>query len=144
VESFRERVRSLVRTNESFLTVSYSRKVLNQTGDGHWSPIGGYDVTSDMVLILDQARFKYNAHWVPLVDLYRAMDTVDKDTKRKRGFFELRAIDRTVPPPSASAKRSSAAAAACCCPAIIAHQQVPLEAGQTAASVSCDCQPRPS
>lgn len=42
----------------SYLVVSYSRKELLQTGDGHFSPIGAYDVASDMVLVLDTARFK--------------------------------------------------------------------------------------
>ena len=38
---------------------------LGQTGDGHFSPIGGYDAASDQVLLLDVARFKYPPHWVP-------------------------------------------------------------------------------
>lgn len=37
---------------------SYDRKVLNQTGSGHFSPIGAYDKQTDSVLILDVARFK--------------------------------------------------------------------------------------
>lgn len=103
VEEFRLRVHDLTKRNDVFLAVSYSRKVLNQTGDGHWSPIGGYDPASDMVLILDQARFKYNAHWVPLTELYKAMDTVDQDTSKKRGYFELSAADKqNGPPPAAS------------------------------------------
>ena len=40
------------------VVVSYSRKQLGQTGDGHYSPIGGYHRASDQVLILDVARFK--------------------------------------------------------------------------------------
>ena len=40
------------------VVVSYSRKLLGQTGDGHYSPIGGYHRASDHVLILDVARFK--------------------------------------------------------------------------------------
>lgn len=40
------------------------------TGDGHFSPIGGYSAQEDMVLILDTARFKYPPHWVPLRMLY--------------------------------------------------------------------------
>ena len=30
----------------------------NQTGDGHFSPIGGYDPENDLLLIMDVARFK--------------------------------------------------------------------------------------
>jgi hypothetical protein len=32
---------------------------------------GAYEPASDMVLILDVARFKYPAHWVSLPDLYK-------------------------------------------------------------------------
>ena len=55
------------------MILSYSRKVLNQTGSGHFSPAGAYDPTSDMVLIMDVARFKYPPHWVPLSLLYSSM-----------------------------------------------------------------------
>jgi len=43
---------------KELLIVSYSRKVLGQTGDGHFSPIGGYHKSRDLVLIMDVARFK--------------------------------------------------------------------------------------
>jgi hypothetical protein len=33
--------------------VSYTRKAFGQTGDGHFSPIGGYHSARDLVLILD-------------------------------------------------------------------------------------------
>jgi glutathione gamma-glutamylcysteinyltransferase len=44
--------------NGSVVIVSYSRQVLNQTGTGHFSPIGGYHQSRDLVLIMDVARFK--------------------------------------------------------------------------------------
>jgi hypothetical protein len=58
VEYFRQRVLELTQKDDIFIAVSYSRKALNQTGDGHWSPIGGYDKESDMVLILDQVSYE--------------------------------------------------------------------------------------
>lgn len=57
-----------------------------QTGSGHFSPIGGYHTESDMVLILDVARFKYPPHWVPLSLLWEAMNTVVEVTGRHRGY----------------------------------------------------------
>lgn len=36
--------------------VSYTRKAFGQTGDGHFSPIGGYHGARDLVLILDTVR----------------------------------------------------------------------------------------
>jgi glutathione gamma-glutamylcysteinyltransferase len=40
------------------IIVSYSRSKLNQSGSGHFSPIGGYHPQRDLVLIMDVARFK--------------------------------------------------------------------------------------
>mmetsp|Transcript_24810 Transcript_24810/g.69127 ORF Transcript_24810/g.69127 Transcript_24810/m.69127 type:complete len:503 (+) Transcript_24810:187-1695(+) len=53
LDRFRELVLRLCRQDETFLIVSYSRGVLNQTGDGHFSPVGGYNAKADRVLILD-------------------------------------------------------------------------------------------
>ena len=71
------------------LVVSYNRKVLSQTGSGHFSPIAAYDEPSDSVLIMDTARFKYGVHWVKLSKLYEAMTLEDPDSGRSRGFIML-------------------------------------------------------
>ena len=71
------------------LVVSYSRKVIRQTGSGHFAALAAFDPVSDSVLILDTARFKYGCHWVKVPLLFEAMDTVDPDTGRKRGFVVL-------------------------------------------------------
>jgi glutathione gamma-glutamylcysteinyltransferase len=39
----------------SVMIVSYGRKPLNQTGTGHFSPIGAFDPVSRMVLILGES-----------------------------------------------------------------------------------------
>ncbi len=69
---------------------AYSRRVFGQTGDGHYSPIGGYHRGRDLVLLLDVARFKYPPHWVPLALLWEAMAPVDAITGRPRGYLVLR------------------------------------------------------
>ena len=74
---------------ESFLVVSYTRRVVRQTGTGHFSPIGAYDEATDQVLILDTARFKYGPHWVPLPLLFDALQPVDPDTGKSRGYAVL-------------------------------------------------------
>jgi len=71
------------------LVVSYSRKEFEQTGDGHFSPIGGYCETEDAVLILDVARFKYPAHWVKVETLWKAMQRLDPSTGNPRGYMVL-------------------------------------------------------
>jgi len=85
--------RACVETENSnlncLLVVSYSRKTVKQTGDGHFSPIAAFDEASDQVLILDTARFKYGAHWVPVTLIFEAMLPIDKDTQKSRGYVLL-------------------------------------------------------
>jgi glutathione gamma-glutamylcysteinyltransferase len=69
------------------IIVAYNRPVVNQTGSGHYSPIGGYNRRSDMVLIMDVARFKYPPHWIPLELLYDAMKSIDQETNKSRGYI---------------------------------------------------------
>lgn len=76
-------------TKEQYLVVSYTRKVLRQTGSGHFSPIAAYDSASDSVLVLDTARFKYGVHWVSLPLLFEAMIPKDPDTGKSRGYILL-------------------------------------------------------
>lgn len=76
--------------NNSVVIASYSRNELEQTGGGHFSPIGGYHPGRDLALLMDVARFKYPPHWVPLEDLHRAMLGVDPITGRGRGWVVLR------------------------------------------------------
>lgn len=35
------------------MIVNYSRRTFQQTGDGHFSPVGGYHEGRDLALILD-------------------------------------------------------------------------------------------
>ncbi|KAL3882219.1 hypothetical protein ACJMK2_028584 [Sinanodonta woodiana] len=89
VETFREAVKHYSQRDDSFMVVSYSRRVLGQTGDGHFSPVGGYHPEKDMVLILDVARFKYPPHWISLPLLLESMKIKDKATGKPRGYVIL-------------------------------------------------------
>lgn len=71
--------------------------MLNQTGIGHFSPVGGYHSPSDKVLILDVARFKYPPHWVDLETLFRAMQSIDAETNKPRGYM-LMSLNSDVKP----------------------------------------------
>uniref|UniRef100_A0A7R9VTY1 glutathione gamma-glutamylcysteinyltransferase n=1 Tax=Chlamydomonas euryale TaxID=1486919 RepID=A0A7R9VTY1_9CHLO len=88
---FRMLVERVCSSGDEHLVVSYSRATLSQTGDGHFSPIGGYHRSRDQVLILDVARFKYPPHWVPLSLLYQAMSRIDAATGRPRGYMLMSA-----------------------------------------------------
>ena len=81
-QHFRELVRSLTTTDDRVIVMSYSRKTLKQTGDGHFAPIGGYHPQQDLILVMDVARFKYPPHWVSLSTLWEAMNTSDSETGR--------------------------------------------------------------
>jgi glutathione gamma-glutamylcysteinyltransferase len=74
----------------SVLIASYDRRTLGQTGGGHFSPIGGYHRTRDLVLVLDVARFKYPPHWLPAPLLFEAMLPLDPATGRARGWLSVR------------------------------------------------------
>ena len=72
------------------MIAAYDRSALDQTGSGHFSPIGGYFDAKDMVLVLDVARFKYPPHWISAERLWKAMLPIDPTTGRSRGWIYLR------------------------------------------------------
>ncbi|KAG1359741.1 glutathione gamma-glutamylcysteinyltransferase 1 [Cocos nucifera] len=94
VDDFRNHVIKCTSSEDCHLIASYHRKPFKQTGSGHFSPIGGFHSGSDMVLILDVARFKYPPHWVPLELLWEAMDTIDEATGHHRGFMVLSRLQK--------------------------------------------------
>jgi glutathione gamma-glutamylcysteinyltransferase len=115
LEEFRKDVLQVTSTSEQFMVLSFSRKVLGQTGDGHFSPIGAYNSANDSILILDTARYKYPSYWCDLSTVFESMQPIDKETGRPRGYFLL-SYDADHPPvslcsvkPEARAKNDDAA-----------------------------------
>ncbi|CEP09044.1 hypothetical protein [Parasitella parasitica] len=96
-EQFKRDVEMITSTSDKFMVISFSRKVLGQTGDGHFSPIGAYNAQEGKVLILDTARYKYPSYWCPVETLYESMKPVDKETGLPRGYFVL-SYDAEHPP----------------------------------------------
>ncbi|XP_027353392.1 glutathione gamma-glutamylcysteinyltransferase 2-like isoform X3 [Abrus precatorius] len=94
VHDFRNRVIACCSSEDCHVIVSYHRAPLNQTGIGHFSPIGGYHAERDMVLVLDVARFKYPPHWVPLNLLWDAVSTIDQATGLYRGYMIISKLNR--------------------------------------------------
>ena len=87
IDEFRsDIIKSTCLSTEPVLIVSYSRKQLKQTGDGHFSPIAGYHSENDMVLIMDVARYKYPPHWIAVETLFEAMCSFDKVSNKTRGW----------------------------------------------------------
>lgn len=88
LSAFRTRLVDAARTpGEPHAVVAYSRAALDQTGDGHYSPIGGVNQAADLALVLDTARFKYPPHWVPIPTLWEATRRVDSATGQARGLL---------------------------------------------------------
>jgi glutathione gamma-glutamylcysteinyltransferase len=81
---------------DGVVIASYDRGALEQTGAGHFSPIGGYHAAQDLALVLDVARFKYPPHWIGAERLWRAMQPIDPATDRARGWMLLRRRARGV------------------------------------------------
>lgn len=98
IGEFRKTIERLSRCDDQVLVCSYSRAVLDQTGDGHFSPLGGYHADRDLVLIFDVARFKYPPHWVPAQLLWKAMQALDQETGLPRGYMVLKATWHTGSP----------------------------------------------
>ena len=83
-------ISSVTKPEGEVLAIAYTRRVLGQTGDGHFSTVAGYHRARDLALVLDVARFKYPPHWAPVALLHAAMLPHDATTGRARGFITLR------------------------------------------------------
>jgi hypothetical protein len=72
------------------LVVNFHRGPLFGRGGGHHSPVGGYLEDEDLVFVLD-VNDTYHPWLVPTERLFRAIDTVDSASGRKRGVVEISA-----------------------------------------------------
>lgn len=85
LKQFRDLVRDTTRRGDQFALLNFRRAEIGEVGGGHWSPLAAFDAASDSVLLLDVARYKYPAAWVPVVQLYRAALAVDSTSGLSRG-----------------------------------------------------------
>lgn len=90
VAAFRAALRRNLATPGDYLIVNWRRDLIGMDGQvGHLSPVSAYDEASDRVLILDVAAHLYPKTWVAVDRLFAAMDTVDGDGGRRRGWVEV-------------------------------------------------------
>ncbi len=66
--------------------VNFQRGLLFGKGTGHHSPVGGYLETEDLVFVLD-VNDAFQPWLVTPERLFRAMDSVDSATGKKRGLL---------------------------------------------------------
>jgi hypothetical protein len=82
---FRQYLRLSNDTSRRYV-VNFTRGPLFGTGSGHHSPIAGYLVDEDLVLVLD-VNEKYGPWLAKSERLYEAMNTVDTGAQKKRGLL---------------------------------------------------------
>ena len=83
---FRVAIHTTTRRLNFQLVTNSSRKVLKQTGSGHYSPIVSYNLNFDGILMLDVARFKYFSMWVKIQKLWESLIPKDNLLLKPRGF----------------------------------------------------------
>jgi hypothetical protein len=82
---FRKHVERVNDTSRRYV-VNFHRGFLFGQGGGHHSPIGGYLADRDLVFVLD-VNARYGPWLVPTERLYKAVDTVDSQSGKKRGLL---------------------------------------------------------
>ena len=88
--AFRSMAQENLKTEGDYLLVNYQRSELGQNPTGHISPVAAYDADTDRFLILDVASYKYPPVWVSTEALWKAMNTLDGDSGKTRGFVVVR------------------------------------------------------
>ena len=85
IEQFRDLAKQYLGKSGCFVVVNYLRKLLDQFGWGHISPLGAYNSEADSFLILDVAQNR-SPVWVKTNILYQAMIANDGLFNESRGF----------------------------------------------------------
>ncbi|CAB3793517.1 phytochelatin synthase family protein [Paraburkholderia fynbosensis] len=86
LDQFRQRIRDTTVRQDRFALLNFRRVEIGEKGGGHWSPLAAYDAASDSALLLDVARYKYPAVWVPVAQLYAGALAVDQVSGLSRGL----------------------------------------------------------
>jgi hypothetical protein len=86
---FRDLIRETSARQDRFALLNFRRGEIGESGGGHWSPVAAYDAASDSALLLDVARYKYPAMWVPLAKLYAGAQAVDDVSGQSRGIVVI-------------------------------------------------------
>jgi hypothetical protein len=87
LDEFRARASENLGREGDFVLVNYLRSAVDQAGPaGHISPVAAYDQKTDRFLVLDVASYKYPPVWITAEKLFGAMNTVDSDGGKTRGW----------------------------------------------------------
>ncbi len=97
LEQFRLLLRQGLSDPRDRLVINYHRSRIGQKGGGHISPIAAYNSRSDLVLILDVARYRYPSVWVKSKALWQATQDIDPSSGESRGLLTIRWEPTTSP-----------------------------------------------
>ena len=77
IDDVRADLQQALKNPDARVVINYDRSSVNQLGGGHWSPLGSYSSDLDAFLVMDVAKYKYPAVWIPLTTLYNSISTYD-------------------------------------------------------------------
>jgi hypothetical protein len=87
VDEFRRIAKANMDKPNDYIAINFRRNHIGQPPGAHFSPLAAYDEASDSFLVLDVARYKFPPVWVTAADLFDAMNTLDTDSGKTRGFI---------------------------------------------------------
>ncbi|ORY02011.1 phytochelatin synthase [Basidiobolus meristosporus CBS 931.73] len=90
IGDFIDDLKRVCSSGREHIVISFARKGLDQVGEGHFSPIGGYNVDRQQALIMDVTRSKYPSYYASVERVFNSMCEVDKNTGLTRGYFILK------------------------------------------------------
>jgi hypothetical protein len=82
IQKFREDLSAIMNDPDTYVVVNVEREKLGENASAHFGPVSAYDPVSDLILVVDVARFKYPPLWFPVDTVYKAMNTTDGKTSR--------------------------------------------------------------
>lgn len=100
IKGFRRFVRSHLHarnrssSSSSIVIVNISRHELGYESkhNGHMSPLAAYHSGSDSILLLDVSP-EWQSVWIQITDLFRSINTIDKQSRSKRGCILVSLIE---------------------------------------------------
>ncbi|KAJ3031794.1 hypothetical protein HDV00_008124 [Rhizophlyctis rosea] len=89
LETFRKVVKKNMKTEGDAIIVNYYRGTIGQINSTHISPISAYHEGTDRILIMDTNLGRYPPVWVETSTLFDAMNTIDVNSNKTRGYLEF-------------------------------------------------------
>ena len=91
LDEFRDIAKANMARIGDFVAINYRRNFIGQPPGAHFSPLAAYDAETDSFLIMDVARYKFPPVWTSAENLFNAMNTLDSDSGKSRGFIVVEA-----------------------------------------------------